>query len=791
MKKKLLTLFALVACFALALGGIACKDEKPDKSTSESSSTVESAHVHNYSSMTMEPTCTEQGYTTHTCACGDTYTDLYVDALGHEEQINDYKAPTCEEGGWDAYVTCPRCTYSTYQALSALGHDEQSHDGKPATCEEGGWDAYVTCSRCTYSTYRECSALGHEFSYVSNDDYTKTGTCIHTDCLERTTVEDVEAIEADFEFEEYLNGYTVKTYFGDKTEVVIPASYQGKKIVGIGYEDKSGGFYYCDQVKKVTLPDTIKLIGYASFAYSGLEEMEIPASVVTIKGYAFAYTNLQEMVLPITIQSYGQNMFSSTPLKKLTCKELNGAIIYLLGENSRLEEFTFIKTRGFINYCFSGLKSLKQVNVLEYVESADSAIGEYAFQNCISLESIEIPNTILEIGDGAFQGCTSLKEVEILDSVTSIGKGVLIGAYAFQNCISLESIEIPNTILEIGDGAFQGCTSLKEVEIPDSVTSIGKGVLNGCSKLEGLKIPFVGDQIREATESGQYSFGCIFGTTSYDGAVATKQQSYSYYSTYYLPESLKSVTVTGGNILYGAFDNCNRIEKVILPNTLTNIGDKAFYNCTALTSVHLPNTLQSVGNFCFANTAIESINIPSSLSTFGEAWLLSSNLKKIRIEGAQNDTKFIGDYLNSKCEAKITGEENADFGDWFTIHRKDSNLIDIGYNYIPLRIDYTCTLNNINGFINGMATVNNVRKTIKVYANNKDCFTYLHTETDRKTESLDGSHTTYIYYHDVTYMTGSFYLCLDNLQEIEISEEANLDTNVLLGNLQNIRVTTY
>ena len=87
-------------------------------------------------------------------------------------------------------------------------------------------------------------------------------------------------------------------------------------------------------------------------------------------------------------------------------------------------------------------------------------IGNYAFYDCISLESIIIPNSIESIGECAFEDCTSLKSIIIPDSVKSIGD------YAFVYCTSLESITISNSIKNIEKGAFYGCTSLKNIINP-------------------------------------------------------------------------------------------------------------------------------------------------------------------------------------------------------------------------------------------------------------------------------------------------------------------------------------
>ena len=116
---------------------------------------------HSHNAVVTEPTCTEQGYTTHTCHCGDEYTDSYVDALGHDAIPHDSKAPTCTEIGWSAYVTCSRCDHTTYAEIPATGHSTTSHEAKKPTCTEIGWNAYVTCDKCDYTTYEELAKTPH------------------------------------------------------------------------------------------------------------------------------------------------------------------------------------------------------------------------------------------------------------------------------------------------------------------------------------------------------------------------------------------------------------------------------------------------------------------------------------------------------------------------------------------------------------------------------------------------------------------------------------------------------
>ncbi len=250
------------------------------------------------------------------------------------------------------------------------------------------------------------------------------------------------------------------------------------------------------------------------------------------------------------------------------------------------------------------------------------------------------------IGDCAFNGC-HIEEATIpsfacvfiknnkLNTVV-ITSGDSIDEYAFGNCSNLTSVTISDSVTVIASNAFYNCKNLTSITIPDSITSIGESAFSGCSSLESITLPFIGDSKDITTNDiyHHYPFGYIFGTNSYKGGIKTEQYYKNWTTTstrryYYIPSTLKSVTITCGDVLYGAFYNCNNLTSVILGNGVISIGDYAFYGCSSLQSVTIGDGVTSIGQSAFAGcNKLTNITIPNGVISVG-TWAFSgcSSLK--------------------------------------------------------------------------------------------------------------------------------------------------------------------
>lgn len=248
------------------------------------------------------------------------------------------------------------------------------------------------------------------------------------------------------------------------------------------------------------------------------------------------------------------------------------------------------------DYAFANATNLVSVTLPETLRSISSS----AFQNCTSLKLVNIPSSVTIIGNMVFAGCTSLQSVTIPDSVTDIGWEL------FNGCTSLTNVKLSNQLLRIPERVFQGCSALKTLVIPESVGRIANNAFGGNTGLESITLPFVGISNTETASSQNRFFGVIFSTSS-DGGVATLQGNL----TYYIPASLKTVTITGGPILSYAFVGCSNITSINLTGSVTKVGEYAFKDCAGLTSLVIGDSVTNIDkDVLFGCSNIQEVTIP-------------------------------------------------------------------------------------------------------------------------------------------------------------------------------------
>ena len=644
MKKKLLTILLIVFAISTCLFTLtAC------------------GHTHTYTSQVIEPTCSEQGYTKHTCECGDTYNDTYVNALEH-----NYATPTYvwQDNKCTATRICSRDN-NHIETESVIGIYVKDSDATCTTAETGHYEAtFINLAFETQSTtansYINGEELGHNYAtptYVWEDNKcTATRICgkdnnhIETESVIGIYVKDTDATCTTAEKGHYKATFTNPAFIMQET---------AKNSVTIGEPVHIWEYGNCSECGETQLEMKLSsdnqyyiVAGIGSFTD---KELIIPTSynnlpVKTIGSFAFTNCNsLENIAIPDSITSIGSSALKGcNSLINITLPFIGASksetgfrsvFGYIFGyttsdSETKIDDTTYQCYETYGGYYHYYIPStIKSVNITN-----TTFIANYVFRNCNNITNITLSNNITKIGNEAFSGCNKLTSITIPDNVISIGD------YAFSNCSSLENITVGKNVTTIGHYAFYGCRNLTKVNYKGTIDTWAQIKFNSSTSANYEANPTY------------YANDLYINNILVTEAIFTNTTEISDYA-FYMCNSLTSVIIGNNITSIGeyAFGLCVNLKNIELPNSVKNISDYSFFCCNSLIYIRIPNSVTNIGAYAFNScTSLISVDLPNTITNISACSFAGcSKLVNINFKGTTEQWKNITKVSNWLKDTKV------------------------------------------------------------------------------------------------------------------------------------------
>lgn len=343
----------------------------------------------------------------------------------------------------------------------------------------------------------------------------------------------------------------------------------------------NGNLLLMDETGTLTLPDTIKKIGYGAFSgVEGLKTIIIPGSVKEIAENAFSNNKtLETVILNEGIEIIGGSAFSqcdnlvNVQLPSTIKKIKNNAFYYCINlKNINIP----LGVEEISAYTFCGCRKLEKIIIPEGVECLNYA----SFTDCPNLSNIKLPSTLLKIDTLAFSNCISLNNIELTNNETfKIENGILLSKntsdiiFIFPNYIKQkDNFEIPEGT-KYFNISLAKYINLKKIKIPSTLKDLNASLLP--SSIEEVELNLNNDVLENDKENK-----IVYMKKTNELCMCYSKE--------------KTINIKEGIVALNAysFNQATSAEYIILPDSINYIKNQAFTNVNTVKEIKIGKMFQ-------------------------------------------------------------------------------------------------------------------------------------------------------------------------------------------------------
>lgn len=347
------------------------------------------------------------------------------------------------------------------------------------------------------------------------------------------------------------------------------------------------------QIRKVWMPDTVKELGYKTFARCyQLKDIRLSNKLKELPSGFCSGSPIIVINIPDSVQIINEMAFAQ-------CKNLNNI---MGGENVKeIKAMAFYETKWYGQKeqpLQIGFVYVKDSGLLERVILPEDILMIYdeAFHDNLLLKEVVLPSQLRIIGDKAFYRCKNLKKVEFGNELREIRMD------AFRNCISLEEVKFPESLESIEDTAFANCRSLNTYQFPKGEIAFGEDVFYGV----------------EQGNAGEFNQFIIANDNILVAYIDTAKEE-----ELKIPDGVKKI---GEN----AFNLSHMIEKLYIPGTVKVI-EKGSFEYAEIQTIVLEEGVKEIKKDSFYHCYTNTIVIPDSVEKIGSLKIASNSLSPLTV----------------------------------------------------------------------------------------------------------------------------------------------------------------